>query len=99
MDATFPKESNEAGPSSPLTDMNTKSEQDATDPLLVVFVHGFKGTDETFGAFPKRLQHILTETIAQVSVECIVFPAYEVGHIITLAQRNVLTQTRYHYLD
>lgn len=97
MDSTFPKESNEAGPST-LTVMNTKSEQaDATDLLLVVFVHGFKGTDETFGAFPKRLQHILTETIAQVSVECIVFPAYEVGRIISLAQRNVLT--RYYYLD
>lgn len=89
MDSNSPKESNEAGQSSSSTDlMNTKSEQaDATDLLLVVFVHGFKGTDETFGAFPTRLQHILTETVARVSVECIVFPAYEVGHI-TLARKN-----------
>jgi hypothetical protein len=50
------------------------------DLLLIVFVHGFKGTDETFGLFPERLRHILAESIDNVSVECIVFPAYEVGH-------------------
>lgn len=48
------------------------------DLLIVVFVHGFKGTDETFGGFPERLQHILSETISDVAVECLVFPAYEV---------------------
>lgn len=48
------------------------------DLLLIVFIHGFKGTDETFGGFPERLQHVLTETISHVSVECTVFPAYEV---------------------
>ncbi|KAF9453026.1 hypothetical protein P691DRAFT_771759 [Macrolepiota fuliginosa MF-IS2] len=47
------------------------------DPLLVVFIHGFKGTDETFGEFPKRLHHVLSETVDNVQVECIVFPAYE----------------------
>ncbi|GLB33969.1 putative serine esterase (DUF676) [Lyophyllum shimeji] len=45
--------------------------------LLVVFVHGFKGTDQTFGDFPERLQHILAETTAGFEVECILFPAYE----------------------
>jgi len=50
-----------------------------TSTLLVVFVHGFKGTDETFLQFPQRLQHILSETLrGQYTVECIVFPAYEV---------------------
>lgn len=49
-----------------------------SDLLIVVFVHGFKGTDETFGGFPERLQHILSETISEVAVECLVFPAYEV---------------------
>ncbi|KAF7301822.1 DUF676 domain-containing protein [Mycena indigotica] len=47
------------------------------DVLLIIFVHGFKGTDQTFSQFPERLQHILTETVPDVSVECIVFPAYE----------------------
>lgn len=48
------------------------------DVLLVVFIHGFKGTDESFVNFPERLQHVLSETIQHASVECIVFPAYEV---------------------
>jgi len=38
----------------------------------------FKGTNDTFGGFPDRLKHILTETIENTTVECIVFPAYEV---------------------
>lgn len=37
----------------------------------------FKGTDETFGGFPDRLKHILTETIENATVECVIFPAYE----------------------
>jgi hypothetical protein len=49
-----------------------------SDLLLVIFIHGFKGDDETFGKFPQRLQHILTETVPSCKVECVVFPAYEV---------------------
>lgn len=41
-------------------------------------MRSFKGTDSTFGGFPERLQHVLSETIPNVTVECIVFPAYEV---------------------
>ncbi|PVF99986.1 hypothetical protein CPB86DRAFT_255879 [Serendipita vermifera] len=47
------------------------------DLLLCIFVHGFKGDDSTFGDFPPRLTHILQETIENVTVESIVFPAYE----------------------
>ncbi|KAH8106000.1 hypothetical protein BXZ70DRAFT_1004290 [Cristinia sonorae] len=47
------------------------------DLLLVVFVHGFKGTESTFGKFPERLRHVLSETIPNIVVETIVFPAYE----------------------
>jgi hypothetical protein len=39
-----------------------------SDLLIVVFIHGFKGTDETFAKFPERLQHILAETISNASV-------------------------------
>ncbi|VDC04083.1 unnamed protein product [Peniophora sp. CBMAI 1063] len=45
--------------------------------LLIVYVHGFKGTDTTFGSFPSRLTHVLSETIDNVRVESIIFPAYE----------------------
>ncbi|KAH7914406.1 hypothetical protein BJ138DRAFT_1177332, partial [Hygrophoropsis aurantiaca] len=47
------------------------------DLLLVIFIHGFKGTESSFGSFPSRLEHILTETIDNVHVKCAVFPAYE----------------------
>jgi hypothetical protein len=38
----------------------------------------FKGDDKTFGEFPSRLQHILSESAQGMVVESIVFPAYEV---------------------
>ncbi|KAG9046548.1 hypothetical protein FS837_004204 [Tulasnella sp. UAMH 9824] len=47
------------------------------DLLICVFIHGFKGTDSTFGDFPVRLAHILETTISNVKSECIIFPAYE----------------------
>ncbi|KZT13086.1 uncharacterized protein LAESUDRAFT_690248 [Laetiporus sulphureus 93-53] len=50
-----------------------------SDLVLVVFIHGFKGSENTFARFPERLQHILTETIHDAVVECVVFPAYEVS--------------------
>ncbi|KAJ3764726.1 hypothetical protein FB446DRAFT_625238, partial [Lentinula raphanica] len=49
-----------------------------SDLLLVIFIHGFKGDSDTFGKFPERLQHIPTETVPNSSVDCIVFPIYEV---------------------
>lgn len=52
------------------------------DLLILVFIHGFKGDDETFLEFPKRLQHILTDTVPQCTVESIVFPVYEVRNIV-----------------
>ncbi|KAG6821566.1 hypothetical protein H0H93_000075 [Arthromyces matolae] len=54
-----------------------ESTNDAKEMLLVIFVHGFKGDDQSFGDFPSRLQHILAETVSEVIVECKVFPAYE----------------------
>lgn len=64
-----------------LNDKSNDSEPTAPrvpkDLLLVIFVHGFKGTDSTFGSFPSRLEHILTETMDNAAVECIIFPAYE----------------------
>ncbi|CAI2184382.1 5902_t:CDS:2 [Funneliformis geosporum] len=45
--------------------------------LLLVFIHGFKGDDETFLDFPKRLQHVLQETISNIKIRSIVYPRYE----------------------
>ncbi|KAG9317470.1 hypothetical protein JVU11DRAFT_1672 [Chiua virens] len=58
-----------------------KGENSATpeDALLIVFIHGFKGTESTFENFPSRLRHVLSESEGGLSVECVVFPAYEVN--------------------
>lgn len=70
--------------------------------VLCVFIHGFKGTDSTFAAFPARVGHLVEQVLkvgrghadsldddeegsseperlgGKVTVECLVFPAYEV---------------------
>ncbi|KAF9782273.1 hypothetical protein BJ322DRAFT_1009506 [Thelephora terrestris] len=55
------------------------------DLLLVVFIHGFKGTDSTFSSFPKRLEHVLSKSIDNVVTECLVFPEYETKGELTAA--------------
>ncbi|PCH41511.1 hypothetical protein WOLCODRAFT_69898 [Wolfiporia cocos MD-104 SS10] len=56
---------------------HAESRSPPADLILVIFIHGFKGTDTTFGGFPERIQYILSESIDNVLVESIVFPAYE----------------------
>ena len=70
MTSTTPNESK-----STTTEILTTSKAEL---LLLVYIHGFKGTDESFGKFPERLEHMLSETIPDVTVESRVFPAYEV---------------------
>ncbi|KAI0773402.1 hypothetical protein BC629DRAFT_1701863 [Irpex lacteus] len=53
--------------------------------LLIIFIHGFKGTDSTFGQFPERLQHTLSTTLHNIYVESIPFPAYETKGELTAA--------------
>ncbi|KAG1907023.1 uncharacterized protein F5891DRAFT_1181324 [Suillus fuscotomentosus] len=68
-----------------------------TDLLLIVFIHGFKGTDTTFKNFPSRLEHVLTEVIENLKVECIVFPAYETkGQLMKTPLQNAAVE---HFAD
>ncbi|KAF5363415.1 hypothetical protein D9756_000382 [Leucocoprinus leucothites] len=64
---------------SPLTpsEESTLIRKTNSEILLVVFIHGFKGGDNTFKEFPQRLQHVLSESVDNICVESIVFPAYE----------------------
>lgn len=52
--------------------------------LILNVWNRFKGTDTTFGEFPQRLQHVLTETLDNTDVESVIFPAYEVHILRTL---------------
>jgi len=47
------------------------------DLLLVVFIHGFMGSDSTFGLFPQCLKEVLSESIDSAVTECIIYPKYD----------------------
>ncbi|EGG07974.1 Hypothetical protein MELLADRAFT_71595 [Melampsora larici-populina 98AG31] len=45
--------------------------------LLLVWLHGFKGGDDTFGTFPERIKFLCSETWSNTQTESIVYPAYD----------------------
>lgn len=82
--------------------------------VLCIFIHGFKGTDSTFGAFPARVGHLVEQVLkvgrghadnldddaeespdpeklrGKVTVECLVFPAYEVSLYVPIRNCRAL---------
>ncbi|KAJ5166900.1 uncharacterized protein N7482_005681 [Penicillium canariense] len=45
--------------------------------LLLVFIHGFKGGDDTFGSFPENLRTVVSKALPAVNVTTAVYPRYE----------------------
>ncbi|KAK3334194.1 hypothetical protein B0T19DRAFT_383388 [Cercophora scortea] len=45
--------------------------------LLLCFIHGFKGDDDTFGDFPKHLEQTVANNIPDHHVTSVVYPKYE----------------------
>ncbi|KAI9709487.1 MAG: hypothetical protein M1820_003247 [Bogoriella megaspora] len=45
--------------------------------LLLVFIHGFKGTDHTFHDFPERLRALLNNALPTINVAALRYPQYE----------------------
>ncbi|KAJ4305663.1 hypothetical protein N0V90_001194 [Kalmusia sp. IMI 367209] len=45
--------------------------------LLLCFIHGFKGSDGTFGNFPSHLKALLQHALPKVTVLAITYPQYE----------------------
>ncbi|KAA8567915.1 hypothetical protein MFRU_010g00300 [Monilinia fructicola] len=45
--------------------------------LLLCFIHGFKGGDDTFGDFPEHLRAILSRSLPRVNVRILIYPQYE----------------------
>ncbi|CAE6431692.1 unnamed protein product [Rhizoctonia solani] len=83
--------------------------------VLCVFIHGFKGTESTFGAFPARMGHLVEQVLkvgrgcaesldddlvaepesaplrpGNVTVECLVFPAYETRGDLLLTKQEAV---------
>ncbi|KAM6495378.1 hypothetical protein JOM56_008084 [Amanita muscaria] len=54
--------------------------------LLVIFVHGFSGSSNSFGRFPQDLQRLLRNSSPTQTTECIVYPTYlttgELSHAV-----------------
>ncbi|KAG0648861.1 hypothetical protein D0Z07_4915 [Hyphodiscus hymeniophilus] len=45
--------------------------------LLLCFIHGFKGGDDTFGGFPEQLRALVSHGLPKVDVQAIVYPKFE----------------------
>lgn len=45
--------------------------------LLLVFIHGFKGGDDTFTSFPGHLAQLLRHALPKVRVIQLTYPKYE----------------------
>ncbi|KAL5415740.1 hypothetical protein PMIN06_002261 [Paraphaeosphaeria minitans] len=45
--------------------------------LLLCFIHGFKGSDGTFGTFPSHLKALLQHALPKVTVLAMTYPQYE----------------------
>ncbi|KAK2068120.1 hypothetical protein P8C59_002783 [Phyllachora maydis] len=45
--------------------------------LLLCFIHGFKGTDNTFKEFPYHLRKAVADTLPDDHVESVLYPQYE----------------------
>lgn len=45
--------------------------------LLLVFLHGFKGGDDTFEKFPEHLRVLIADILPKINVLSVVYPRYE----------------------
>ncbi|KAF3398352.1 hypothetical protein F1880_005940 [Penicillium rolfsii] len=45
--------------------------------LLLVFIHGFKGGDDTFASFPEKLRTLVGKALPAINVATAVYPKYE----------------------
>ena len=45
--------------------------------LLLVFIHGFKGTDETFEKFPEHLRTLISDALPNLNIAIAIYPRYD----------------------
>ncbi|TKY84862.1 hypothetical protein EX895_005942 [Sporisorium graminicola] len=62
----------------PRTDVSSTGMEGRNQLLLLVFIHGFKGSsDTTFEDFPSRLTYNLQETYPGLHVKSLIYPTYD----------------------
>jgi hypothetical protein len=67
-----------------MSDSNDTSATQASNPptdtkrvLLLCFIHGFKGNDDTFQSFPEDLKRTVASNLDDDRIESVVYPKYE----------------------
>lgn len=61
--------------------------------LLLCFIHGFKGGDDTFGSFPEYLRAIVSHSLPNINIRAIVYPRYETrGDLVECVNRFIKWQ-------
>ncbi|KAL8725604.1 MAG: hypothetical protein Q9181_006350 [Wetmoreana brouardii] len=45
--------------------------------LLLCFIHGFKGDDNTFGGFPEHLRALISHTLPKINVKAVTYPQFD----------------------
>ncbi|KAI4137321.1 MAG: hypothetical protein LQ341_005192, partial [Variospora aurantia] len=45
--------------------------------LLLCFIHGFKGDDNTFGGFPEHLRALVSHALPKITVKAVTYPQFE----------------------
>ncbi|KAL2357468.1 hypothetical protein BJ546DRAFT_311017 [Cryomyces antarcticus] len=45
--------------------------------LLLCFIHGFKGGDDTFGEFPQHIEALVSHALPTIAVRTITYPKYD----------------------
>lgn len=58
--------------------------------LLLCFIHGFKGNDDTFKSFPQDLKVLVGKKLPDHSVESVVYPKYETKGELSQATEQFL---------
>ncbi|CUS12363.1 unnamed protein product [Tuber aestivum] len=56
--------------------------------LLLCFIHGFKGDDDTFDRFPFDLKALVGHALPQLNIESVVYPRYETRGDLTACVAN-----------
>jgi hypothetical protein len=60
------------------TDLETSSPStNVKRVLLLCFIHGFKGNDDTFQNFPEDLKKTISSNLDDEHIESVVYPKYE----------------------
>ncbi|KAI5464246.1 hypothetical protein BGZ63DRAFT_439415 [Mariannaea sp. PMI_226] len=70
-----------------------------TRTLLLCFIHGFKGTDNTFYDFPNDLKRVVKKGLPDDRVESVVYPKYETKGELTEATSAFLQWLKEKVMD